>query len=448
MTTTACNYQPFSWSAFGRVENIQSWVDELRYAFTNTINADAWRILGRAVMICHPDQDHHLELVRKVATEAEMNLVECTADEFVTWVNEKRLPSEQSPTLVYAPLGDWSAKYGDVSEQPEAIQTFRKCLPNYLAEIDPKFPLVFVTSGSSYAHLDPTLRTVGVFDRRFDVPEPTHVELGNIFLLEVGLPLCDESLSEHAAKVGRLIQIEFNEKRRYRLIALAMQRLAHREKRKLTFNDLVYFSVFGGGEGDTPQETDPKHLNRVAIHEVGHAIVAILDSAGDNLPDYLGIISNDDFHGNVTESFSFDQARYGHYSFRDSCHKIRVALAGRVAESIFLGPENVCSFGARTDLRNAANWAKDLMGKCGFAAAYGNTHPHAINLAVTDSEPTHSEAAYLEGQARDFLAKQYEIVEALIRSNLGLFDAMKEAVLEKRVLTQADISAILNQHPI
>ena len=431
------------WDGFGRVSMLQRWVAELMACQTAASpTKEHWRLIGRAVMIAHPDKDQHLELVAKVASEAGMNLIELGPDEFVAWVTNNEVPVNRCPALVYVPLGDWSEKS---EEKTETIVNFRNALPAYLAGIDPNVMLVFITSGSSYANLDPELRTVGVFDRRFDVPSLTIEELGTLFLKEVGPDLCNSSLTADPCKVGRLIQIEFNEKRRYGLIALSMRRLARRENRKLTFDDLVHFSVFGGGEGDYPQETDPAKLERVAIHEAGHAIVSILDSEEKNIPDYVGIVSNDDFHGYATESIAFNQNRYGHYTFRDSCHKIRVALAGRAAEAVVLGPENVSTYGARSDLIDATNWAKELMGKCGFAQAYRHNNPYCLNLAVVDDEATPSQAAHIENQVRFYLTHQYEIVEKQIRDNIELFNAIKDRLLEKRVLTQADLQQILSR---
>lgn len=436
------------WESYGRVGPLQSWVSELKTLCASPgLSSNDWRLSGRAVMISHPDADQHLEMVSKAAAEAGMHLIELTPDDFVDWVTKRYIPTDQCPALVFVPQGAWSAKYERTIDQPDQVQAFRKALPNYLAGIDPDTPLVFVTSGSSFAKLDSGLRCVGQFDRRFVVPKLTHQELGHLFLKELGHDVCDTSLTDHPTKVGRVIKIEFHERRRYRLIALSMQRLAHREHRKLSFDDLVYFSVFGGGETDNPQETDPVRLNRIAVHEVGHALVSILDSDGRNVPDYLGIVSNDEFQGNVTESFAYNQNLYGHYSFRDSCHKIRIALAGRVAESVILGAENASTFGARTDLVNASEWAKDLMGKCGFSATYGTSKPHDVNLAVFDDEPTPSEATRMEDQARVFLAEQYVIVENMIRDNAALFDAIKAALLEKRILTQSCLKKILAGTP-
>ncbi len=115
---------------------------------------------------------------------------------------------------------------------------------------------------------------------------------------------------------------------------------------------------------------------------------------------------------------------------------------------MILGAENASTFGALTDLVNASEWAKDLVGKCGFSATYGESKPHDVNLAVFDDEPTPSEAARMEDQTSLFLAQQYVIVEKMIRDNADLFDEIKATLLEKRILTQSCLKKILVGHKI
>jgi hypothetical protein len=105
-------------------------------------------------------------MVSKAAAEAGMHLIELTPDDFVDWVTKRYIPTDQCPALVFVPQGAWSAKYERTIDQPDQVQAFRKALPNYLAGIDPDTPLVFVTSGSSFAKLDSGLRCVGQFDPR------------------------------------------------------------------------------------------------------------------------------------------------------------------------------------------------------------------------------------------------------------------------------------------
>lgn len=430
-------------TVLGPCEAIAQWVKELAESLQREqLTQHDWRMLGRAMMIAHPEPTDHLVFIRKVAAQTGVNLIELSADDFVTWVTEGYVPVEHLPALVYVPQGAWSEKYKS-DERPEAISHFRAALPSYLAKFGPQQWLIFVTMGSSYANLDPELRTIGLFDRRFDVPEPKQEELGLSFLNVVGQDLCDDSLLAHQSKVGRVIEDKFDEKRRYGLIALAMQRLAHREQRKLNFDDLVNFSVHGGGEGTYPQETDPEKLRRYAIHETGHAIIAILDSDGKNIPDYVGLVSSESFCGIVTESFAFNQSRTDAFSFKDSRHKIRISLAGRAAEAFFLGPDDVSSMGARSDLVTASNIAKDLVGRLGFSADHNNDNPDALNLLVFDDEPSLSETAHIEQEARRLLAKQYTVVTNLIRENQPLFQAIQDILLQKRVLTQTDLHLLL-----
>lgn len=428
------------WCAYGHVSMLEKWSQELKTIHqSEEASFKAWRLAGRAVMIAHPDKDKPLALVSKAAYEAEMNFVAISAEKFVDCVINNKVPAKKSPALIYVPQGEWSTHYDKPADKPEHIQKFRRALKTYLEDLSPKLGLVFVTSGDSYDNLDPEIRTVGAFDRRFNISDLTIEEKGTRFLNEVGTDLCDKSLLDYPAKVGKLIDDEFRNLRRQRLIALAMQRRAHRENRTLSFDDLVHFSVFGGGETDHPQETSPEVLKRIAIHEAGHALVAMLDSDLKNIPDYAGIVASNSFGGSVSDSFAYNLSHAGHIKFKDVLHRIRVFLAGRIAEAVALGPENVSFCGARSDLLQASAWAKDVVSRYGFGHNYGNDNPKALNLLVIDETPTASENAFIEKECRRLLNRLYNEAESILVANKDLLDALANLLVERKALTQQEL---------
>ncbi|MGV1016819.1 MAG: hypothetical protein ACOYBW_05510 [Fluviibacter phosphoraccumulans] len=428
------------WCAYGHVSMLEKWAHELKAIHqSEDPSFKAWRLTGRAVMIAHPDKNKPLELVSKAAYEAEMNFVAISAEKFVDCVINNKVPAKKSPALIYVPQGEWSAHYEKPTDKPEHIKKFRRSLQTYLEDISPKLGLVFVTSGDSYDNLDSDLRAVGAFDRRFNVSDLTIEEKGTRFLNAVGVDLCDKTLLDHPAKVGKLIVDEFGSLRRQRLISLSMQRRAHRESRNLNFDDLVYFSVFGGGETDHPQETNPEVLKRIAIHEAGHAVVAVLDSDFMNIPDYAGIVSSTSFGGLVTDSFAFNLSHAGHIKFKDVLHRIRVMLAGRVAEAVALGPENVSFCGARSDLVQASAWAKDVVSRYGFGYNYGKVNPKALNLLVIDETPTASESAFIEKECRRLLNRLYNEAESILVANKVLLESLADLLVQRKALTQQEL---------
>ncbi len=432
-----------AWKEFGRVGKIQSWVEELNKLKESQPSANDWRLIGRAIVICHPVEELRTPLVQQIAHEAGYEYVAISGEAFFEWVHEKKAVPYDKPVIIHVAQHVWSRKIEDDKTAAEELVDFQTNeVPKYLASLPDDQAVVFVVTGKSYADLVPQLRSVGAFDRRFDVAEFTMEEVGTWFLAQIGSELCDDSMLVDLGKIGRLVNDEFDDRRRQRLIALHLQRLAHRECRKLCFDDLVYFAVHGGSEIEHAPEEDAAMLHRIAVHEAGHALVSILDSNGRNIPDFASIVSSGHFKGVVTDSYAYSYSLTGRYTYEDSRHKIRVQLAGRVAEAVALGPTHVGTFAARTDLRNATIWAKELVGLYGFSAEQENPDAIRDNLAVIEDEASASEAAHIEQQTRVFLKRQYEAVEAILIKHRQLLDLITCNLLEQHVLNQASLGSI------
>lgn len=430
----------YLWEEFGRVSKIQDWVEELKKVRESQLTVQDWRLHGRAVMICHPIEELRTPLIKKIAQAAGYEYIGITGEQFFEWTSEAKPIPRGAPVIIHVEQGIWNRKIEDDAKAAEELIHFQTHDPQkYFAAMPCDLVAVFVVTGASYADLEMPLRTVGSFDRRFDISEPTLPQIGTWFLNQIGTDLCDESLTIETGRVGKLINDEFDDRRRQRLIALHMQRLAHRENRKLSFDDLVYFAVHGGSETEHAPENDAVMLHRIAVHEAGHVLISILDSHGRNIPDYASILPGSHFKGVVTDSYAYSFALTGRYTYEDSRHKIRVQLAGRVAEAVALGPTRVGTFAARTDLINATTWAKELVGLYGFAAEQENPDAIRDNLAVIDNEASASEAAHIEAQTRLFLKRQYEAVELMILRNRPLLDNITDALLDRRVMNQTEL---------
>lgn len=437
------------WSVYGRVGMLEKWIAELRVAADTEAKINPqWDLIGRAVMVVHPDKTQHKEVIAKVAVEANYNLIELNEEKFMEWVETNHVPEDSCPALVYVPQGVWSAKYETTDKAPDNVQAFRNKLAPYLEGLAVDLALCFVTSGDSFANLDPELRKVGQFDRRFEIAEHTLETKGDLFLDKIGRGNCDETLLGFPEKVGYLIEDEFSDTRKQSLIALSMKRRSHQQGRKVGFDDLVHYALFGGGETDHPQNARPDFTKRVAIHEAGHALVAILDSDFKNIPDYVGIVASGNSGGKVSDCYRFSLDHYGQRTFRYIKHSIRVLLAGRIAESIVLGAEEVSFWGARSDLLNASRIAKDLIGKAGFGTDYGDENPHDVNLLVADDEFGVPEDIYAARNARTFLRNQYVETEKLLNANRSLLNHLTETLTDKRVLNQTEVLATIKEYAV
>ena len=436
---------------------LQDWVSELKQLHAQDFGLDFWRILGRAVMIVQPKRCNKQSLIALVAEAAALELIHMEPAQLVELVLSGNPPAIESASLIYLQPGEWSKRYDDDEEIPPAISEFRRKFGDYLSALGTPSRFVFVTTGESYSELDPTLRVAGCVDRRFLISRPTMPEIGMTFLESVGLHNCNESLIQHAGKVGMLICEVFDDVRRQGLIAVAMARQAHKESRKLDFSDLVHFAIHGSAEGSQIPETDIGMLRRVAIHEAGHALISLLDSNGRNIPDYISVLPGHDFRGVVADSYAYLESVHGKSTYEDARHKIRVSIGGRAAEEVVFGPIKTGAFGSRTDLVNASAWAKELVGDCGFSEENDTGSMSGSNLLVADGELSASERAYIEVMARKYLQAQYEHVVSLLKENISLLHSIVERLMRDPVLFQDDIVEVVpqlrgnidsNDHPI
>jgi hypothetical protein len=435
-----------SWSGFARVSMLMRWASELKEVITRP-EKECWPLVGRTAMIVHHEPEVCREMARCVAWNAGMKFVDITASDFLELFSGNpdvslELICNKQPAMVYVPQGDWSQELDRKSDPNCVTAKFQDVFPEILRSMPADFSIVFVTSGADYGELTPTLRVKGGFDRRFVVPKFSSEEIGRRFLDRLGRKLCDPSLLAVPEKVGTLLEIEFEDLRRQGLIEIAMQRLAWREKRLVKFSDLVDFAANGSAESDQFPTKSAELSYRVAVHEAGHAVIAMLDSQGLNIPDYASIVSNHLYMGLVSDSYAYHHSQEGHIVYRNSRHKVRVALAGRAAEEFVLGKEDIATWGSRSDLVDATLWAKEIIGMCGFPADLDAGGKITNNLAVISGDGTVSEHAHIESQVRIFLASQYEAISAMLGAHRKLLNRIVENLLAERILGQSDLLAL------
>ena len=442
-----------NWGEFGYIEPIKRWATELRKATSKPIDPQQWEIIGRAAMILQEDGDVDSTLLSKIASEAGMNFSTIDSDEFINMVNFDSYPTKKCPTLIYTPQGEWSEDCKSDGKPRGDILRFRNKLSSYLANIDPKYPIVFATLGETYSELAPSLRQVGAFDRRFMIPKFTLETKGEQFIKSIGRDICNSSLTSYPGKVGKVLEMNFDEARRQSLIALGMKRLHAKESRKLEFNDLVYFSIHGSAEVERTKESNKSLLKRVAIHEAGHALVAAIDSNGSNIPEYLTVMPFGDNAGLACDSYAYYYGIDGQQTFKDLRHKIRVQLAGRAAEEILYGPENISAWGPRSDLLSATRGAKKLIAICGFSSNMQSREANTENLAVIDDEASPAEDSYAVEKVRKFLGQEYKVVRSILEVNKFKLLEIQKALLKDMILNQLELKKIIGDtanchHPI
>ena len=153
-----------------------------------------------------------------------------------------------------------------------------------------------------------------------------------------------------------------DELRVLRLFVLNYKRkLISKKKNFLTCGEMIHL-LQGSAEGGGYSERIS--YDGVAIHEAGHAVVSIVESNFNVIPEFISIIENGDYLGLVRENSLCEQGVIVK-TYNDLEKEIKTLLAGRAAEELFLGKENVAVESAVSDMNYASFCAIKLV-KNGF----------------------------------------------------------------------------------
>ena len=181
-------------------------------------------------------------------------------------------------------------------------------------------------------------------------------------------------------------------------------------------------------------------LESTAYHEAGHALAAIINSGGAEIPEYATAIpgtlpSGGSFLGVVAHAISNSEHEDYTESFLDLCHTVRHALAGRAAEELIYGVENVSS-GASNDLEKATQLAFRHFAISGFAPGMARAENSGQNLAIylglkegLERLASPAQIDRLYGLAREFLASEYAATLELLQSHRRLLDMIVDRMI-------------------
>jgi ATP-dependent Zn protease len=130
-------------------------------------------------------------------------------------------------------------------------------------------------------------------------------------------------------------------------------------------------------------------------------------------------------------------------SYRDIIHKIKVCLAGRAAEYLVLGADDVSARGALGDLEEATHWARLLMEELGHSSETGTIEEASSNLLVQQSKPAEIERHRTDAQARLFLQKLFIETVEILKKNTEILDLIVTQLEKKTILFEEDFKKII-----
>ena len=441
------------WSLVPQGSAIKQWAKDLSQVASAPFHSEQWSMVGQAVIVVSEDAEHAQEILRNVAQQAGMAFMSVASDEVASNFNEWIDGVPETPVLVYLEPGAWvgSNLEGDDDDlgfarnpshdEAQAFE-FRKAFRHFLEAGLPNSPMVIVTVLKSFVMMEPSLRRSGCFDRRITLPRLQNELLAKTFIEEVGATTLDSSVTEDLTRLGALLSADFPKQRQRRLIQKALQRLCWRERRKGTFDDLMMFAIFGIGEDDAgPDISDNRRSH--AVHEAGHALISYLASREKMAPAYCSIKGRGDSFGVVVTPYEAAESISNDKTYADMLFHLRVGLAGRAAEHLLLGAENVSAGGSASDLAKATEVAWRMLGRWGLAPDDHTDDGAASNLQVVIGNPTDCEIARVDALVQPFLQKQFLIILELLRQHKVTLENVANALVTKGYLFQEDFMAIV-----
>jgi cell division protease FtsH len=313
-------------------------------------------------------------LARAVAGEAHAAFFSISASEFIeaiVGVGAARVrdlfakAKEAAPSIIFIDELDaiGRSRQGQVSVtggNDEREQTLDQVLTE-MDGFDSVEAVVVLAATNRPEILDLALLRPGRFDRRVAVAPPDRV--GRRKILDVhtrSIPLADSvDLDGLAASTPGMVGADLanlaNE------AALLAARRQHQRVERIDFTDSLEKILLGAPRGIA---LSPADRERTAYHEAGHALVGMLTPGADPVRK-VSIIPRGMALGVTLSAPDDDQVSY---TLEDLLAKLKVAVAGRVAEEIVYATTTT---GAESDIQQLTMIARQMVGRWGMSDAIG-----------------------------------------------------------------------------
>jgi cell division protease FtsH len=417
----------------------------------------------KGVLMVGPPGTGKTLLARAVAGEARVPFISVTGSSFVEMfvgVGAARVRDlfadarRRAPSIVFIDEIDAIGRRrgGQLVANDERDQTLNQMLAE-LDGFDPATGVVVIAATNRPEVLDPALLRPGRFDRQVVIPLPTQRERVAILTVHsAGKPLgADVDLTVVArgtpgfsgADLANLInEAAIFAVRGSREVIAAVDFAEARDRILL-------------GHRDSSNALLPEEKLAVAVHESGHALVAVLSEHGDPVAK-VTILPAGQALG-VTEQLPVDERRLHSASYlKDS---LAIRMGGRAAELIVFGET---STGAANDLSGATALATRMVREFGMSTVLGpvglgSAGPTYLGGEELSSRP-YAEATQrvIDREVATLLRDAEQRAVALLTQRRDALDRLTELLLERETIDGSDVDAILggqtpvstNGHPV
>ncbi len=295
--------------------------------------------------------------------------------------------------------------------------------------------------------LDPALLRPGRFDRQISVPKPDvkgRYEILKVHVKKKNIPL-DNDVDLMVIARGTP---GFSGADLANIVNEAALLAARKRKDKVGMKefeeamDRIMMGLERKGMAITPDEKE-----KIAYHEVGHAIVSLMFKEADPLHK-VSIIPRGMALG-VTVNLPEEDRHI--YSKKDLMARIHQLFGGRAAEEVFYGKDGITT-GAENDLMRATELAYRIVASWGMTEELGPIHVSTArnNPFMPQQGPEISEetARKIDEEVNKLLREAYAKTKEIIESYKDAITAVVELLLDKETISCEEMVAILEEYGV
>ena len=445
---------------FADVAGVDEAKEELREVIEFLKTPEKFTRLGgkipKGILLVGPPGTGKTLLARAVAGEAGVTFFSISGSEFVEMfvgVGAARVrdlfeqAKVKAPCIIFIDELDAIGKARGMG--PMAHEEREQTLNQLLVEMDgfdPRIGVILMAATNRPEILDPALLRAGRFDRQVLVDRPD--KIGRLAILRVHAKQValapDADLEVIAAMTPGFSGADLAN-----IINEATLLAVRRNKEQVGLPELqeAVERVVAGLEKKN-RVLNKMEKERVAYHEVGHALVALSFPGSDTIQK-ISIIPR----GIAALGYTLQLPTEDRFLMTKTEleNKIAVLVGGRIAEELTFGE---ASTGAQNDLVKATDIAKSMVKSYGMSDKLGTVtldrerQPLFMQIQAPQEKGDYSEetAREIDCEVRRIIDEQYERVKRILAEKKRALIEGAKVLLEREVISGGDLKAIMDKY--
>jgi len=409
--------------------------------------------MPKGILLVGPPGTGKTMLAKAVAGEANVPFFSISGSEFVEMFvgmgaskvrDLFKQAKEKAPCIVFIDEIDAIGKKRDGGKfgggNDEREQTLNQ-LPTEMDGFEGSNGVIILAATNRPESLDPALTRPGRFDRRVPVELPDLQ--GREAILRVHAKKIKTEPNINYAQIARMASGASGAELANIVNEAALRAVRnHRTAASQADMEESIEVVIAGYQKKNAILTD-KEKSIVSYHEIGHALVAALQSHSAPVQK-ITIVPRTS--GALGYTMQVDEGNHYLMTKDEIINKIATLTAGRVAEEIVFGS---ITTGASNDIEQATKLARAMITRYGMSDEFGMVAMETVENAYLGGDTSLSCSA--ETQARidalvvSIVKEQYQKATQILTENRAKLDELAKYLYEKETITGEEFMNILNK---